>query len=347
MLANPQYAAGVEMVPVIRSLHSFSQLGRWKDTVLVNTGDAPALTKALAEFDGAVLLMNDAPGRLLTSTQVIVRSCVDAGLRFIVYASSAVVLSREQDFACTGPAPRQGHWMEYAAAKASCEHWIASFVPRSPTRLVVVRPGLIWGPGSPWVHRICAAIRNGHRFLVNGGKGVCNLIHAANFTSAVARIATHTDGPSGFYNLSDAETITWSEYARALAQVIGFSESDVRVVAQRWVPPWFNFRRVLLGSRVARCVLRHLSQDRKEGIRSLIERFGHPPDLLVIGRGATGADDLERDLYELQRFKTKPSVAAMERDYKFAYRKSFETAVRELRPWCEFAGLTQIPQELR
>ena len=46
--------------------------------------------------------------------------------------------------------------------------------------IVVLRPGLIWGPRSPWVLGPASELVNGTAYLVGDGGGICNLIYVDN-----------------------------------------------------------------------------------------------------------------------------------------------------------------------
>jgi nucleoside-diphosphate-sugar epimerase len=116
-------------------------------------------------------------------------------------------------------APLRGDLGAYAAAKVAAERYAAGY-----SRSVILRPGCVYGPGSPqWSVRIAEflmARRLGD--LGADGDGCCNLVHVDDVVSAVTK-SLQLQPSAGIFNLSAPVPPTWNEflmrYGRALKAV--------------------------------------------------------------------------------------------------------------------------------
>jgi 2-alkyl-3-oxoalkanoate reductase len=113
--------------------------------------------------------------------------------------------------------PLLGDLDDYSAAKAAVDRLAASY----PFTLRL-RPGIVYGPESPWwtdrIGRLLLAGRLGD--LGEAGVGVCNLVHVDDVVRAVLSALEPPARASGAFNLGSSTPPTWnayfSQYARAL-----------------------------------------------------------------------------------------------------------------------------------
>ncbi len=118
--------------------------------------------------------------RIVGDVQSIHAACQKAEVPLFVHISSAEVFGRaEAQHLSDDSAPDGQHWMAYALAKTAAETWLRS-QSDGPVQIVILRPGLIWGPGSGWLVEPAKALIDGTAYLFNGGRGICNLIHVDN-----------------------------------------------------------------------------------------------------------------------------------------------------------------------
>jgi nucleoside-diphosphate-sugar epimerase len=129
----------------------------------------------------------------------------------------------------------KGDWDEYSAAKAEVERW-----SRSYASVVNLRPGIVYGPGSPiWSGWVGQWLRQGRiGDLGAAGLGYCNLVHVDDVVEAVLR-ALRLPGIEGeAFNLSLSSPPTWNDYFRQYAQALGTAArpiSHTRLMIERYV----------------------------------------------------------------------------------------------------------------
>ena len=140
----------------------------------------------------------------------------------MVHLSSAVVYGEvESPRVHDDSPPDTGHWMPYARAKAVSEVWLRGHIPASPCEIAVLRPGIVWGARSPHTLSFVKAILDKSAYLVDGGKGIFNSIYIDNLVACVRACHRHQGDITGFYNVSDRETLTWRDFYGAFAPFLG------------------------------------------------------------------------------------------------------------------------------
>jgi nucleoside-diphosphate-sugar epimerase len=113
-------------------------------------------------------------------------------------------------------APLRGDLDDYSAAKVAAE--IALGGLRS---VVILRPGIVYGPGSTlWSRFIGRLLIAGRlRDLGTAGDGICNLIYIDDVVTAIRRCLT-MPAAAGAFNLAASHPPTWNEYFRRYAAAL-------------------------------------------------------------------------------------------------------------------------------
>jgi nucleoside-diphosphate-sugar epimerase len=188
------------------------------DSIVVDATDADALEGALAGIDGVIncvageadvigknaAALFGAAARLATPPRIVHLSSMAA------YGSSVGLIEES--------APLLGDWDPYSHAKAAAE---AQAVAYSPS--VILRPGIVYGPGSPWwsdrIARLLVAYRLGD--LGARGDGWCNLVHVDDVAKA-ALLALRTPMAAGqAFNIASPSPPTWNAYFQRYAKALG------------------------------------------------------------------------------------------------------------------------------
>jgi len=212
---------------IVRSFKSMGKICRFGDCVRYHLGDAEnsdSLKPALKGYDVVVNLTTaiDATG-IIRSTKAIMEACRQAGVKRLIHLSSAVVFDEAGSPEIHDDSDLlKSYWMPYAAAKAESERIIRSTGGIFPFEIVVLRPGIVWGPRSSWSMNAALGLKNRNIYLVGDGKGVCNSIYIGNLLEAIYRCCQFEQDASGFYNISDNEFITWFNFYAGLADIFNY-----------------------------------------------------------------------------------------------------------------------------
>jgi 2-alkyl-3-oxoalkanoate reductase len=223
-----------DVVPVVRAYRS---VGRNAHLGLphriADASRADSLKDALAGCDVVVNLTMGRPADILPVTRSVYAAAVAVGARTVVHMSSAAVYSRvDRPGLPDDAAPDLDHWMPYARQKGLAENFLRERMREPRPAIVVLRPSLVWGPGSPWVLGPARELLAGSAYVIGDGAGVCNLIYVDNLVRSILAVADDPAPVSGFFHLRDDEHVTWREYYAALAAGLGVDATTIHPVAQ-------------------------------------------------------------------------------------------------------------------
>jgi nucleoside-diphosphate-sugar epimerase len=329
-------------VPILRSYRGLARLGvAVPDACVTDTQDLDALTKA---FHGCKTVVNLTMGdqlRILEDTQLIYAACVKAGVAQLIHMSSAVVFGRVEDPTINDDSPPDTRsWMLYARGKANAEIWLGEKMGNGPVQVVVLRPGLIWGPGSNWAEMVGDQLLHGSAVLSNGGKGIANLIFVDNLVRIILAVASRLSGPSGIYNVADNETITWQRYYTELATRLGYSSEVVSLwpdsrfrLKPRHAVEWALEQPVLFG--LAKRVLKRLGPRAKAVLKAKLKGAPEPPGGVA---GPPGPPILSRGHWVLQNTVHRLPAMKIQRDFGPVVLIPHEEAMETTAAWLKFAG---------
>jgi nucleoside-diphosphate-sugar epimerase len=102
----------------------------------------------------------------------------------------------------------------YSHSKLRQEQLVREYQQKLGFELVVLRPGVIYGPGGgAFSNRV--GIQVGPIFVHMGGNNLLPLSYVVNCAEAIVVAATHKDAAGQVYNVHDDEMPTASEYLRA------------------------------------------------------------------------------------------------------------------------------------
>src|SRR6185503_20187929 len=146
-------AGRTDVVPIVRAYRSIGRSAHLgMPHRIADATRLESLRDALAGCDVVVNLTMGRPSDILPITRNVYGAAVSVGARLIVHMSSAAVYGQvdRPDLPDDAP-PLCDHWMPYARQKALAENFLRERMSGSQPAIVVLRPSLIWGPGSPWV----------------------------------------------------------------------------------------------------------------------------------------------------------------------------------------------------
>lgn len=212
-------ATGAQPVAVVRRRSAAPGV----ECVQADSTDAAALARVLAGAQGAINCVVGNADTIVANARAL--AAVAAEVPLVHFSSMAVYGSATGTVDETAALRGDTGW--YAAAKAQAERALAG------TPATVLRPGIIYGPGSvQWSARIARWLQAGRLGdLGAAGDGVCNLVHVDD-VAAAALAALHQPAARGqAFNLGLAEPPSWNEYFLAYARAL-------RAVPLRRIARW-------------------------------------------------------------------------------------------------------------
>ena len=228
LMATLAATPGIEPVAASRRA-SASASGKWQ-TVSLDTMNAQSLAQGLAGMDAVVNCVAGDAATIRTGASLLAEACRQAGVKTVVHLSSmAVYGSALGPVTEQTPLSKDAGW--YGEAKCEAEASLLGLADVAH-RVVVLRPGCVYGPGSEqWVGRI-ARLLKARRIgdLGAAGDGYSNLVHVDDVAQAVVGGLLNAQA-QGSYNLSSPDSPCWNDYFVLLAKQLGYT--PVRRVSGR------------------------------------------------------------------------------------------------------------------
>jgi nucleoside-diphosphate-sugar epimerase len=206
------------VLPIVRSSRNLARLCRFGlDCRQADVSHLESIRPAIAGCDVVVNLTTGNPPEMAANIRTICKACEIERSRLFIHISSAEVFGRVEDSHLSDDsAPDLRHWMAYARGKGQAEMVLRELMGEAPFPIVVLRPGLIWGPRSSWASGAAEDLMSHQAFLLDQGKGICNLMFVDNLIHSIIGIIRSSPAP-GFYNVGDDDEVTWADYYRELA----------------------------------------------------------------------------------------------------------------------------------
>jgi len=307
-----------EVIPILRSYRGLARLGRaLAKARVVETTKIEVLNKALTGCQTVVNMTMGDELRARADIELLHAACVQAVVRQLIHISSAVVFGRVTDPTVHDDSPPDtGSWMLYARGKAQAEVWLRSQIGKSPFQIIILRPGLIWGPGSNWSDMVGDQLQHGSAVLSNQGAGIANLIFVDNLAKIIMAVASRIESPSGFYNVADLETVTWRQYYTELSQRLGYPEESVTLwpdnrlrLRAKHVIEWAVQQPLIYAN--SKAILKRLGPDIKEALKAKLKGTPQPPG----PKRASGPPILSRASWALQNTLNRLSTKKIHQDF--------------------------------
>lgn len=327
----------VDVRPIVRTPASLAPLSRFDlDARVGDARDQQALARAFAGCDVVVHAVAGSPELILSVLEPVYQAAQQAGVRRLIYLSSAAVHGQAPQPGIDERAPLERRQaLPYNNAKVRAEQVLSQLRQRGSVELVVLRPGIVFGPRSAWVGRFADGLLAGEAYLVNGGHGVCNSIYVDNLIDGIHRAATASDVDGEAFLLGDREHVTWRDLYGPIARAMGFDLDQVPSVDPAERPSWQSRIYELKRTRRARALGALLPTGLRRKIAAEVGSRKQTGRQLATGP-ATAQPTLEMSLLQTCRYKL-PSRKA-ERLLGYDPPVSFDEACRRTVGWMAFAG---------
>jgi len=177
-------------------------------------------------FHTAAIVEEDGPRELyervnVEGTRTVATVASKLGVRCFLQLSSVMVYGFDypQDVAEDGPV--DGHANIYNETKLRSERVALEFDRVDGMRVIVIRPGDVYGTGSvPWVLRPLDLMRRGLFMLPDGGRGVINHVHVDNLLDGVF-LAIEKNAGGEVFAITDGVDTSCREYFAHVAAING------------------------------------------------------------------------------------------------------------------------------
>jgi 2-alkyl-3-oxoalkanoate reductase len=217
------HLAGMKVTPIVRRPAALALTARFDLPARVaDAFDTKALSSAFSGCDTAVIAVAGDPRTIVALVGPVYRAAEAAGLRRLLYLSTASVHGQ-------APAPGTDETtplsvsqpIAYNNAKVRAERRLRHARRGGSVEIVLLRPGIVYGPRSSWTGGLADELLSGEAALVEAGHGICNGIYVDNLVHAIllALTATGVDGQA--FLVGDRETVTWRDLYRPVADALG------------------------------------------------------------------------------------------------------------------------------
>jgi len=214
--------------PIVYRPAGLAPLARFSlDWRVADYNNPAALTEALEGCETLVHLATGDPKIIRALTTPIYEAADRAGVKRMIFTSSASVHGQAPLPGTTEatPLPRH-HQLPYNAAKADAERMLRDVRKRGRMELVVLRPGIVWGPRSRWVMDTLRSMKNGSFGWLDGGRGIINPIYVDNLVQAI-ECACRAPVDGGTFLLNDPQPANWREFFTPWLKICGLTPEDI------------------------------------------------------------------------------------------------------------------------
>jgi nucleoside-diphosphate-sugar epimerase len=225
---------GPDVAAIVRRPSSLALAARFAlDMRVAEALDTDSLARGLAGCQAVVHVALGDPVQIRRMPAVLCEAAEMAGIRRLVYMSSASVHGQNAPVGTTEASPlHTKHALDYNNAKVAAERLFLNECRKRGLQGFALRPSVVFGPRSPWLSGLADDLRAGRAWLLNDGQGICNSIYVDNLVAAVRACLFARDDAGGAYLVGDAEVVTWRAFYGALAAEIGAAESSIQGVDQ-------------------------------------------------------------------------------------------------------------------
>lgn len=165
-------------------------------------------------------------------THNVALAAANASVQRLIHVSSIAVYGYEADGVIVEEQPLTPTPNEpYSITKAEAEHIVREISEQHGLSYAIIRPGMIYGPGSgQWTDTMFKIARRRPVIWAGDGSGSTFPIHVDDVVDMMIVMATHGGAHNEAFNCVDDVPVTWREFLLSYAQLAGH---------QRWlgIPP--------------------------------------------------------------------------------------------------------------
>jgi len=213
-----------EVRPIVRTTSSAMALNELGvKAYIADATNVSSLKPALIGCDVVVHCAAGSPWFIRKTAEVTYQSADQAGIKRLVYLSTASV---------HGQAPAPGtdeesvlsdrQFPAYNNAKVQAERTLLRLREQGTTEVVMIRPGIVTGPGSSWIVGFVNALLTDTAYVGNQGKGICNSVYIDNLIEQIYLALTAENVDRQAFLTGDRETVSWADLYKPFVNACGF-----------------------------------------------------------------------------------------------------------------------------
>jgi 2-alkyl-3-oxoalkanoate reductase len=191
--------------------------------------NADSLARSFSGCSAVVHVARTAPSDMKRAATMLCRAAAQAGIRRIVFLSSADVHGLAPAPGTTEKSPFPAHSAsEPRHALALAERQFLTECKQLGIAGYALRAGYVFGPRSDTIAELATLLETERAWLFQQGEGICNSLYVDNLVAAIRVALKAKAGAGAAYLIGDAETITWREFYHAAAHELHTSVSGIR-----------------------------------------------------------------------------------------------------------------------
>lgn len=341
-----------ELRAIVRSPKNLASLCRFGNDLEIRFADATVpreLTKALDGCGSAVNLVSGTPETIKASSRCLYSACRELGLDRLVHLSSAVVFGDQHTGSVGDPPPQRPRlWMPYAKAKLASERFFKEVMSETKLEISILRPGIVWGPGSFHTAEILEALRTKSAVLVGEGVGLVNGIFVDNLVRSIASCLDHEGNASGFFNVVDDASVTWHQFLDYFAAALDFDMSRIALVSDEKIPRSLAQVLDMVQAIPLTALLYFWLKDRlpwsvKASIKERLENRAAPSCYDVIATEYPKVTSVSREFWSLQKVTYRLDDRVFRKRFRAFERVSLANGVERTLAWAALCGFPVQP----
>lgn len=136
-----------------------------------------------------------------------------AGVDRFVFTSSVAVYGPHGDSNVDEDTPLRPYGNPYGDTKIRAEQVLCDVGRGTKLPYAIVRPGMVYGPGSPgWTARLARWAQKGQLPLIDGGRGTAYPVYIDNLLDLLVACAAHPNAVGETFNGVDDGPVTYAEF---------------------------------------------------------------------------------------------------------------------------------------
>jgi len=181
----------------------------------------------------------------VTATETLLRLAAEAGVRRFVFVSSINAYGPQPHSVIDEDKPLNTELRDiYGKTKAIADQMVRRLGPELGIEVVVVRPGMVYGPGSmSWTLEMVKLLKKGLPVIFGDGKGYATPVYVDNLLDGMILTAVHPNAIGEAFNLFDPP-IDWHTFFGFYGAMCGCKPRVIPYRAAQmlaWVSEHFRF----------------------------------------------------------------------------------------------------------